>query len=126
VRGKIDNIVYVEVMLAAIYRLAKFTEGIEEQQFIADEVLKNACLMQLLVIGEYSGKLDVKVREYFPDIEWTEMKKARNFYIHVYDYIEWDRVWVTIQTVLPELKNKIEKLLIFLQEEENNNGTINQ
>ena len=50
-----------------------------------DDILKDACLTRLIVIGEYSIKVSDSTKEKFPEVEWQEMKVARNFYVRTYD-----------------------------------------
>jgi len=39
------------------------------------------------------------------------MKATRNYFVHVYRGIDWRRVWETLQSDIPKLKIKIEKII---------------
>ena len=49
-----------------------------------------------------------------PEIEWQKMISTRNAVVHGYDEIDDKIVWNIIQTILPDLKSKLEKLLTTL------------
>lgn len=118
-----DNLIHLELIDNAIKQVFKYTDGIDEDTFLMDEMMKDACLMQLIVIGENGGKVPQKVKERFTEIEWQLMKAARNFFAHAYDFIDWRRVWDTIIIVLPTMKPKIEHIIEVLEKE--NNGKTN-
>jgi len=96
---------------------------LDEDAFLRNNMLKDACLMQLIVIGENGGKVSQDIKDRFREVEWELMKAARNFFAHAYEYTDWNRVWDTIHTVLPSLKLKIEHIIEVLEKE--NNGKTN-
>lgn len=73
--------------------------------------MKSACLMELIVIGEYGGKVSQELRDRFNEVEWQQMKAARNFFVHAYEGVDWTRVWESINEVIQPLKIKIEKII---------------
>jgi len=60
---------------------------VDEDNFLIDAILKDACLSRLIVIGEYSTKISEPTKEKFPQVEWQQIKVARNFYVHAYGQI---------------------------------------
>lgn len=74
-------------------------------------MLKDACLMKLTVIGEYSSKISDTFKGKFSEIEWQLLKSARNFYAHAYGMVTWLRVWETLNKDVPQLKVKIQNIV---------------
>ena len=109
---------YLVLIQNSIEQIFTYLSGIDKEKFLQNDLLKDACLTRLMVIGEYSGKVSEVTKNRFPDVEWQQMKVARNFYIHDYGKINWEMVWETIQTYLPALKPKIETILFILAKEE--------
>ena len=105
------DITYLEVILRAVEKIEAFIDGVSEEMFLRNEMMKSACLMELIVIGEYGGKVSQELKDRFSDIEWQQMKAARNFFVHAYDYVDWMKVWFSINEVVPSLKTKIEKII---------------
>ncbi len=114
-----DNIVYLELINTAIDQIFDYIKGINEEVFLRNQMMKDACLMQLIVIGENGGKVPQDIRERFSEVEWQLMKAARNFFAHAYDFTDWRKVWETIDKVLPGLKPKIENIIVILEKENN-------
>lgn len=103
--------------------LEEFYKGKDEDDFLNSDILKDACLMKLLVIGEYSSKISDAQKARFSEVEWQLLKAARNYYAHSYGGVTWLRVWETLNEDIPQLKNKIENILLVLEKEQN--GEIN-
>ena len=63
--------------------------------------------MRLIVIGEYAAKIPEDVQRQNLEIEWNTIKAARNFYVHVYLSVGWEKVWDTIHSNLLPLREKL-------------------
>lgn len=113
----------LEYVLEQVNILISFYEGKDEEEFLRDAVLKDACLMKLVVIGEYSSKISNEQKKRFSEMEWQLLKAARNYYAHAYGSITWRRVWETLEEDIPKLKSKIENIISILEKE--NNAKIN-
>lgn len=104
-------------VLEQIEELESFTEGVDENDFLNSRLIEDACLMKLLVIGEYMSKLSSEFKEKYADINWRLLKAARNFYAHEYGDVVWPKVWGTLKTSIPELKGKIQNILEEISED---------
>jgi uncharacterized protein with HEPN domain len=51
----------------------------------------------------------------YSNVEWRKVKDARNFYIHSFDFVVWERIWLTIKEELPVLKKNIENIIQILE-----------
>jgi uncharacterized protein with HEPN domain len=118
-KEKKDDILYLESIETAINQIFTYLNDADEEVFLRDNMMKDACLMQLITIGENGGKVSQKIKDRFEEVEWQLMKAARNFFAHAYEYTDWIRVYDTITTVLPNLKPKIENIIVILEKEEN-------
>ena len=118
-RRKKEDIICLEIIDNAIAKIFEYTKGIDEEVFLRNDMMKDACLMCLIVIGENGGKVSDELKEKFREVEWQLMKAARNFFAHAYEYINWMHVWDTIKDVLPDLKPKIENIIVILEKEKN-------
>ncbi|MCW3121377.1 MAG: hypothetical protein JWQ38_869 [Flavipsychrobacter sp.] len=122
-KQKKDDIVYLELINKGIERILGYIGDADEEVFLRDNMMKDACLMQLVVIGESGGKVSEENKNRFKEVEWQLMKAARNFFAHAYEHTDWVRVYDTIKTILPDLKPRIEHIIEVLEKE--NNGKIN-
>ncbi len=71
----------------------------------------NACLLQLLHIGEQVNRLSEHTKVNYPHIAWRDIKAFRNIVAH--DYVGIDKliVFETIQIQLPSLKQEMEHII---------------
>lgn len=90
-------------MLLEVRRIARFTEGVSEERFGEDEVLRYAVLHALTVLGEAASHVSREGREAHPEIPWQEMVGMRNRIIHEYFRVPTATVWTTVQDDIPDL-----------------------
>ncbi len=113
---EIEILTYLIEQLDAIIA---FTKGFDEELFLRNDLVKNASMMKLLVLGEYSAQVDDKLKDRFTEIQWQLIKAARNYYAHVYRGVDWRKVWEVIEQEIPALKPKIERIIVILEKENN-------
>lgn len=77
----------------------------------------NASLNLLIAIGEDVKKLDEKIKEKAPEVEWSSIVAMRNELSHNYRGIDKDIVWDIIQNYLTPLKEACIYLLLGFQPE---------
>src|SRR5512138_194075 len=105
-----DDAYLLDILIAARKAL-KFVEGIDRNNFEDNELVQNAVMRPLEIIGEASAKISKEFRKTHPDIPWREMVGLRNRLIHEYFRINFGAVWDTINKDLPALIEIIEPLV---------------
>lgn len=108
---KKDNLVYVEDILNSCDQILNYVcdveyEGLSENQMLLDAVIRN-----VEVIGEAANKLDTEFRLLHPEFPVRSAVTMRNKLIHDYNTIDPKVVWDTIKNDIPELKDLCEQLL---------------
>lgn len=106
-----DNLVYVDDILSAIKKINKFCTGIEKDNFMKNELLMDAVVRNLEIIGEAASKLTASFRERHKGIEWRKIIGMRNRIIHAYDTVNFEIVWDVVREDLPELKKKLKTIV---------------
>ncbi|ABR31536.1 hypothetical protein SU69_08580 [Thermosipho melanesiensis] len=106
-----DIKLYVNDILDAILAIEKFVEGMNFEKFKRDDKTSSAVIRKFEIIGEATKHIPDEIRQKYPNIPWKEMAGFRDKLIHFYFGIKYELVWNTIKIELPELKNKIEKVL---------------
>ncbi|KAF0145430.1 MAG: hypothetical protein FD156_1000 [Nitrospirae bacterium] len=106
-----DNLVYVDDILVAIKKINKFCKGIEKEDFMKNELLMDAVVRNLEIIGEASSKLTAPFRERYKGIEWRKIIGMRNRIIHAYDTVNFEIVWDVVREDLPELRKKLKAIV---------------
>lgn len=83
-----DDISYIEHILQAIDRINKYTQGISRTDFDENEMLQDAIIRNIEIIGEATKNVSENFKKTYTDIPWREMAGMRNKLIH--DYIGTD------------------------------------
>lgn len=103
--------------LADIVEAARTIEGwlaVHGKRWNDDELLRNAVLRQLSVVGEAASSLSEEVRGRLEEIPWREIRRFRNLAIHAYFSIDWTVVYEVASVNLPEMEPQV---LAFLRTE---------
>ena len=98
-------------ILSAIDFINKNLEGIGENEFYQQELLKFAVLNHIEIIGEAANFLSHGLIKKYSEFEWAKIIGSKHYYVHAYFNINWVIVWETTQHDLPKLKNNISKII---------------
>ncbi|OHB17920.1 MAG: hypothetical protein A2544_00130 [Candidatus Zambryskibacteria bacterium RIFOXYD2_FULL_43_10] len=101
-----DDGTYVDQILDSIRKLELYIIDYDKDEFIKDEKTQSAVLMQLTVIGEISKKISEETKSKI-DVPWKKIMGFRDKTVHAYFNLDIDVIWETIQTRIPELKEKL-------------------
>jgi uncharacterized protein with HEPN domain len=111
---------YLLPMLEAADRILAYTSGVTEQGFVANQMLQDAVVRNIEIIGEAANDLlevgpDFAVR--YPSIPFAQIYGMRNRVAHGYFAVSTAMIWDSVQVDVPELHQQIGKVLGELQSE---------
>jgi len=106
-----DDLLYLEDVQEAIETILGYVHRIEEDEFKQNQMLQDAVVRQLEIIGEATKHLSENIREDNPQVPWKAIAGTRDRLIHGYFAVDLDEIWLTIQRDLPELKQEVNRLL---------------
>jgi uncharacterized protein with HEPN domain len=105
---------YLQHILEAISRIQRYVEDIDEVSFLNNELIQDAVIRNLEIIGEASRNINRHYPEYVEqhqDIPFSFAYEMRNVLAHGYFKVDLEVVWKTIERDLPELEIMIKELL---------------
>ena len=102
---------YLSDMVGAADIIAQRLAAYDVDRFLADDVMQDAVLRQLLVIGEAVAHVTPALQARYPAVPWARIKAFRNFAVHRYRSVDWQRVWDTATVNVPPLRADIALLL---------------
>ena len=101
----------VRDILDAIGAVEEYVHGMNYERFVKDRKTVDAVVRNLITIGEAASNVPVEVQERYPEIPWDNMRRMRNFIVHVYFGVNQPVIWRTIQEDLPPLKAPLGNVL---------------
>ncbi len=111
---------YLLHMLEAADRILEYTSGVSEEQFLANQMLQDAVVRNIEIIGEAANNLLEAGPEFatkYPSIPFAQIYGMRNRVTHGYFAVSTAMVWDSVQVDVPELRKQILKVLGELQSE---------
>ena len=106
-----DLLLYLRDIRTACQKILRFTDGQSYEEFLGDEVVYDATLRNLTVIGEAVKAVPPEMRDRYPDVEWRRIAGFRDIAVHVYFGIDNETLWDIIRNRLPALLARIEEIL---------------
>jgi uncharacterized protein with HEPN domain len=78
-----DEALLLDVVLA-IKKVLKYSRAVAKEYFLQNEILQDAIMRQLEIIGEAAKKISDDLQKENPGIPWAEMVGMRNRLVHEY------------------------------------------
>ncbi|MDI6766880.1 MAG: DUF86 domain-containing protein [Bacteroidota bacterium] len=102
---------YLNNILEAINRIARFIAEINIDEFLRDDKTKSAVVWNVEIIGEAAKQIPKQIRQRYKDIPWNDMAKMRDKISHAYFGVRYEIVWNVAKERLPLIKPTIEKII---------------
>jgi uncharacterized protein with HEPN domain len=93
-------------ILERILRIERATTG-GKAEFFGSEVLQDAVIRNLEVIGEAAKNVGPATRKKYPQVNWSGMGRFRDLAIHHYGGVLVEEVWKIVERELPPLKEEL-------------------
>ena len=105
-----DDFVYIEHILDCIRKINEYTQGLSIKEFSSNELVQDAVIRNIEIIGEASKKLSSDLKQTYYEIPWKEIAGMRDKLIHDYLGVDIKVVWRTIREDIPFLEKLIKEI----------------
>ncbi len=106
-----DDTIYLKHIFDAVKKVEKYLKGHSFDDFTNNEMLFDAVVREIEIIGEASSRLSEKFRNEHQDLPVKLAIAMRNQLIHGYSEINPKIVWQTCQEDILKLKEQIKKII---------------
>jgi uncharacterized protein with HEPN domain len=103
----------IDDIIACCEKILRFTAGLRQADLMEQEMVMDAVLRNIEVIGEAAKNVPDAVRAKMADIDWKKIAGMRDWISHVYYRVDDDIVWDVVEHKIPEL---LQTLQAFRQE----------
>lgn len=91
----------------AIEKIGRYTAGLDETSFLADEKTADAVVRNLEIIGEAAKQLPADFKKQQSTVPWSQIAGLRNRIVHDYAGVDLKLVWNILKNAIPDLAVKI-------------------
>ena len=101
---------FIRHILIGIEKIERHTRGLDLQGFLANDLIQDAVIRNLEVIGEASKNIMKHYSEFStsqPEIQLSAAYQMRNAVSHGYFAVDLNIVWTTVEQSIPELKTQL-------------------
>ena len=103
--------IVLQKILKEISIVDDITRRYTQEEFLEDVIAQRAAAMTIINIGELTTVLPEDFREAYPQIPWRKIKGLRNIMAHKYEILDFEDVWETAVTSIPELEKHLREIL---------------
>lgn len=102
--------VYLDDILEAIAKIESYTSGMNFDSFSANDLVIDAVIRNIEVIGEAANKLSEEIKEQHSQVPWQQIIGTRNKVAHEYFGVDLQIIWHTLQEELPDFQTQIKEI----------------
>jgi uncharacterized protein with HEPN domain len=105
---------YLAHIAEAIERIDRYTEDMDEVAFLNNELVQDAVIRNLEIIGEASNNIEKLYPDFaaaHPELPLSFAYQMRNAVAHGYFQVDFEIVWRTIHSDLPGLHQQVCQLV---------------
>ncbi|HIE36290.1 MAG TPA: DUF86 domain-containing protein [Candidatus Omnitrophica bacterium] len=98
-------------ILKSVQKIKRYTKDKSYREFIHDEILIDAVVRNLEVIGEAARHIPQNFRKKYSQVEWKKLVGLRDILIHEYFGIDYEVLWDIVKNKVPQLSKSIKVIL---------------
>lgn len=109
--NNVDNTVFLRHIQDCVAKIERYLQGYDFEQFLNDELVTDAVVRNVEIIGEAANNLTRDFRSSNSNVNWRNIIDTRNRIVHGYATVDIEIIWNITQNDLSVLKTEIDQIL---------------
>jgi uncharacterized protein with HEPN domain len=105
------NIKNIERIIGYTEKILSYCKDLSKENFLADDKVVEACVFNLIQIGESTCSLDDDFMATYDNIPWSKMRGLRNRIVHDYGSVDFLFIWDIINNDLGDLVGQLSQIM---------------
>ena len=106
-----DYKLYLLDIESSCRKIIRYTKHIDHVSFANNQMLIDAVIRNLEIIGEAVNKVPPSIKQETKEIPWKDIVGLRNKVIHEYFEVDIPVIWKTVKEDIPLLAKQVKKVL---------------
>ena len=106
-----DWLLYLDDIVQSAEKICRYVNNLSLEEFTANDMVFEAVLFNLQVIGEAAKQLPEVTKAAMPEIAWSDAAKFRDFIAHHYFALDSQIVWDVARHRIPEILDAARSIL---------------
>lgn len=102
---------FLQDIIEACEKILRYTSGMDFEAFIQNDMVYDAVLRNLEIIGEAAKKMPAEIRERHSQVAWRAMAGLRDILAHAYFAVDDATLWDIVQNKVPMLLSQVNEIL---------------
>ncbi len=102
---------YLKDMVRFGDKVMQYAQGIDQRSFAVNDIVYDAILRNLELIGEAASHVPPAARELHPAVAWRQIVATRNRLIHGYLGLDDELLWSIVQDDIPPMLRQLRAAL---------------
>jgi uncharacterized protein with HEPN domain len=92
-------------------KVMRYTDGLSQDQLFSNELIFDAVLRNIELLGEAAKQIPIKVQQRHPVVPWRRIAGLRDILARAYFGLEEDTIWQTISHSILRLAEQLDAVV---------------
>jgi uncharacterized protein with HEPN domain len=106
-----DHLLYLEDIVESARKIRRYVAGMTLESFSANDLVIDAVLRNLEVIGEACKHVPEDIKERHPEVAWRGMAGLRDVIIHRYFGLHLETLWDIVDREIPMVEGQVQAIV---------------
>ena len=93
-------------------RIIRYSKGLTPVQFEGDDLVNDAVLRNLELLGEAAKQIPDSIRQRHPQVPWRRVAGLRDVLAHAYFGLEDETIWQIVSSSVPALSAQLHEVAL--------------